>query len=169
MQEDEIVYRPIGWVHSPHRQVKGAPIQPSGARGVAGWLELKPELTPGLKDLEGFSHLILIYHFHRCRGYKLQVQPFLDQRTHGLFATRAPARPNPIGLSVVRLAGVKDNRVDILDVDILDGTPLLDLKPLVPRFDLPPDEIRTGWLDQRAPAVETFKGDERFLEKDEED
>ncbi len=169
MHEEQIIYRPIGWIHSPHHQAKGAPIQPSGAREVAGWVELQPRFIPALKDLDGFSHLILIYHFHRCRQYQPEVRPFLDQQTHGLFATRAPARPNPIGISVVRLRGIRENRLDILDVDILDGTPLLDLKPLVPRFDLPQGQVRTGWLDQKAPAVESFKGDERFLDGKEED
>jgi tRNA-Thr(GGU) m(6)t(6)A37 methyltransferase TsaA len=137
------------------------PIQPSGARGVQGTLELDPAYEPGLRDLEGFSHLFLIYVFHRASGVQLTVTPFLDAEPHGLFATRAPKRPNPIGLSVVRLIAVEGNRLVLEDVDMLDGTPVLDIKPYVPAFDRPVD-VRVGWLAGRDQNVGTKRSDDRF-------
>src|SRR4030066_1849092 len=99
-----IVYKPIGIIHSPFNNIKGMPIQPAGARGVAGTVEIKQEYVDGLKDIEGFSHIILIYHFHLSKNYSLEVKPFMDDNLHGIFATRAPRRPNPIGISIGRLA-----------------------------------------------------------------
>ena len=129
---EEISYRPIGIIHSPFKETKGTPIQPAGAQGIAATIELKPEYVDGLKDLEGFSHIFLIYHFHLSQGYSLKVKPFLDKYMRGLFATRAPKRPNAIGVSVVRLVGIKGCTLQIEDVDIVDGTPLLDIKPYLP-------------------------------------
>ncbi|MEM5787561.1 MAG: SAM-dependent methyltransferase, partial [Syntrophobacteraceae bacterium] len=103
----DIIFRPIGTIHSPFTKLEGMPIQPQGAKGVRGEIRIKPELVPGLKDIEGFSHLILLYHFHLSRRYSLEVKPFLDDSSHGVFATRAPNRPNSIGLSIVRLIGVE--------------------------------------------------------------
>ncbi len=163
MTEPELRYQPIGVIHSPFSHPKGAPIQPSGARGVKGAVELLPHLAEGLRDLEGFSHLILLYHCHLAAAPKLLVKPFLDQHQHGVFATRAPARPNPIGLSVVRLLGVEGHRLDICDVDVVDGSPLLDLKPLVPEFDLPSGEVRTGWLGGNAERAKQARADDRFV------
>ncbi|MCB2189631.1 MAG: tRNA (N6-threonylcarbamoyladenosine(37)-N6)-methyltransferase TrmO [Deltaproteobacteria bacterium] len=163
MTEDAIVYRPIGRIHTPFAQAEGAPIQPAGARDVAGTIVLEPELVPGLADLAGFSHLILLYHCHLSGEAKLQVKPFLDPTPRGVFATRAPARPNPLGLSVVRLAGIEGNVLHILDVDMLDNTPLLDLKPYVPAFDSPPDSIRTGWLAGLASQARETRADGRFV------
>ena len=146
--EDEmkIEYRPIGFIHSPFKERRGMPIQPTRGRGVRGTVEIKPEYADGLADLDGFSHVVLIYIFHRSQGFDLRVTPFLDTEKRGLFATRAPRRPNPIGLSVVRLIGIEDNRLLIEDLDIYDGTPLLDIKPYVPEFDHP-TEVREGWLE----------------------
>jgi tRNA-Thr(GGU) m(6)t(6)A37 methyltransferase TsaA len=146
--EDEmkIEYRPIGFIHSPFNERRGTPIQPTRGRGVRGTVEIMPEYAGGLADLDGFSHVVLIYHFHRSQGFDLRVTPFLDTEKRGLFATRAPRRPNPIGLSVVRLIGIEDNRLLIEDLDILDGTPLLDIKPYVPEFDRR-TEVREGWLE----------------------
>lgn len=141
-----IEYRPIGVIHTPHKKIEGMPIQPSRAAGVPGTVEVLTEFADGLADLDGFSHIILLYHFHRSRGHQLSVIPFLDDRARGLFATRAPRRPNPIGLSVVRLVGVEGNRLSVEDVDMLDGTPLLDIKPYVPEFD-ERSEISVGWLE----------------------
>lgn len=152
---------PIGIVHSPYSELSGMPIQPTGAAGTAGTAEIDPALAAGLADLEGFSHLILIYWFHRSTGYKLSVTPFLDATPRGLFATRAPKRPNPIGLSVVRLAGVRGHVLDLLDVDVLDGTPLLDVKPYVPAFDAHP-EARAGWLEGRTGKLDETRSDGRF-------
>jgi len=137
------------------------PIQPSGAGGVQGSVEVYPEFREGLSDLDGFSHIILLYCFHRIEDFKLRVVPFLDTVTRGLFSTRAPMRPNPIGLSVVRLLGIEDGILRIENVDILDGTPLLDIKPYVPEFDAQ-SKIRTGWLEQVGKNVSKKRSDNRF-------
>jgi tRNA (adenine37-N6)-methyltransferase len=157
----DINYRAIGVIHSPFTSIEGMPIQPSGGEGIRGTVELYPEFAPGLKDVAGFSHLILIYHFHRSHGYDLELKPFLDDTVRGVFATRAPRRPNPIGLSVVELVRVDGCTLHIENVDILDGTPLLDIKPHVSAFELVRDE-RTGWLSQRAEEAQAVKSDKRF-------
>ncbi len=157
----EIVYRPVGIIRSPFKTVEGTPIQPVGASGVRGRIELREEFVAGLKDLDGFSHVILIYHFSLSEGYNLEVKPFLDDQLRGVFATRAPKRPNPIGISVVRLIGVEGIFVYIEDVDIVDGTPLLDIKPYVPKFDARETEL-IGWLSGKVQAAEQVKADERF-------
>jgi len=157
----EIKYRAIGVIHSPFTEIEGMPIQPPGAVGVRGSVELLPELEEGLKDLEGFSHLILLYHFHRVCEARLTVVPFMDPQPHGVFATRAPKRPNPIGLSVVRLIGIEGPVLTIEGVDVLDGTPLLDLKPYVPAFDQPGD-VRVGWLERAGGRVRHTRSDDRF-------
>src|SRR5262245_59543254 len=131
----EVIYRSIGIVRSPFTRAAGMPIQPSRAQGAQGTLDLEPEFWPGLKDLEGFSHLLLVCHLHRTAAASLQVVPFLDTQPRGIFATRAPARPNPIGISVLRIVGVEAGRVQVADLDLLDGTPILDIKPYVPEFD----------------------------------
>ena len=141
----EIVLKPIGTVHSPFKEPPGTPIQPGAAAGVQGMVEVFPEYGEGLKDLEGFSHLILLYYFHLAPGFSLLVKPFLDDQKRGLFATRAPARPNPIGISTVRLERIDGTRLYIREVDIVDGTPLLDIKPYVDRFDRR-DGATSGWL-----------------------
>lgn len=153
---------PIGIIRTPFVDPAGMPIQPSGAAGVQGTVELRPELAPGLRDLDGFSHVILLYRFHRSEGYDLEVVPFLDGAPHGLFATRAPRRPNPIGLSVVRLERVEGNVLHIEGADVLDGTPLLDLKPYVPAFDAP-GPCRTGWLEAGATRAPEQRSDDRFV------
>ena len=158
---ENIVYRPIGIIHTPFKEVENMPIQPSGAAGIYGTVELFPEFAEGLKDLDGFSHLILLYPFHESRGYKLIVTPFLDSETRGVFATRAPKRPNPIGLSIVRLVRIQGSTLDIENVDILDGTPLLDIKPYVPEFDHQQD-CRIGWLEKARGMVKEKRSDERF-------
>lgn len=156
-----IVYIPIGLVRSPFKDPEGAPIQPSGAKGVRGRVELREEFVPGLKDLGGFSHVVLIYHFHLSEGYALEVVPFLDRESHGVFATRAPRRPNALGISVVRLIGLDGAVLHIEDVDVLDGTPLLDIKPYVPAFDsIRADAV--GWLADKAGRASVVRADERF-------
>ncbi len=142
-------FRPIGLIRSPFTGKDKTPIQPyrSNAHGV---VELLPEFEDGLRDLDGFSHLILLYHFHRADpGYDLLVTPFLDDRPRGLFATRYPRRPNCLGLSVVRLLRREANLLHVAAIDVLDGTPLLDIKPYVPPFDAVP-EATMGWLEGRA-------------------
>ncbi len=156
-----ISYAPIGIVRSPFKDIVGMPIQPQGASGISGTVELCPEFVPGLKDLEGFSHLILLYHFHLCEGYSLEVKPFLDDRRHGVFATRSPRRPNAIGLSTVRLTDIEGPVLHILDVDIVDGTPLLDIKPYVPQFDVRTTD-RIGWFSGKVQRVGEAKADGRF-------
>jgi tRNA-Thr(GGU) m(6)t(6)A37 methyltransferase TsaA len=160
---ETITYQPIGVIHSPFAEPEGTPIQPPGAQGVEGTVEVFPAYADGLKDLDGFSHLILIYHFHRAGSPSLQVKPFMDDEAHGVFAMRGPSRPNSIGLSVVRLVGVEANVLQIRDVDIVDGTPLLDIKPYVPEFDVRAVE-RIGWLEARVHRLSTTKDDGRFTD-----
>ena len=157
----DIIYHPIGFVHSPFQDIQGMPIQPTGAAGVRGTVEILPELAEGLRDLEGFSHIILLYHFHRVRDVKLVVTPFMDSQPRGLFSTRAPKRPNPIGLSVVKLLRVEGHVLHVENVDILDGTPVLDIKPYVPDFDQHPVD-RVGWLEGAKGRVRGKRSDDRF-------
>ena len=148
---EPVTYRPIGVIRSPHTDPNATPIQPVYAEAVEGRAEIDSEFADGLADLEGFSHLILVYHFHRSGPAKLVVTPFLEDTPHGVFATRAPCRPNPIGLSVVRLLGREGTVLHLADVDVLDGTPLLDVKPYVERFDRR-EGTRSGWhgrVDER--------------------
>jgi len=144
----EVMMRPIGVIHSPFSEVEQTPIQAARSQAL-GQVEIFPEFLEGLEGLEGFSHIYLLYVFHASTSYDLRVQPFLDDHTHGLFATRHPCRPNPIGLSVVRLLGLKHGLLEIQGVDVLDGTPLLDIKPYVPDFDLR-TEVRAGWYEKRS-------------------
>jgi len=157
----EIGYRPIGIIHSPFTEIEGMPIQPTGASGIRGSVEVFPEFAEGLKDLDGFSHVILLYHFHQVREVKLVVTPFMDPQPRGVFATRAPKRPNPIGLSIVKLLSIEQNVLRVENVDILDGTPLLDIKPYVPEFDHHPAD-RVGWLARAKGQVRRQKSDSRF-------
>jgi tRNA-Thr(GGU) m(6)t(6)A37 methyltransferase TsaA len=143
----DFLMKPIGVIHTPFTDKQQTPIQPTRSQAV-GQVEVFPEFADGLQDLEGFSHIILLYVFHQSNGYTLQVKPFLDDQLRGLFATRYPCRPNPIGLSVVRLLARQDNILDIEGVDVLDGTPLLDIKPYVPDFDVR-NGTRTGWYETR--------------------
>jgi len=162
----QITYSPIGTIHSPFTDIFGMPIQPTGARAVRGTVEISEEYAEGLADLEGFSRIILIYAFHKCASCQLTVTPFLDTTTHGIFATRAPCRPNAIGISIVRLVAVNGCELIIEDVDVLDGTPLLDIKPYVPLFDCYPDE-KSGWLTGCKDTVVLKKSDRRFCENGE--
>jgi tRNA-Thr(GGU) m(6)t(6)A37 methyltransferase TsaA len=162
MKMQSLVCHPIGIIHSPYQDVANMPIQPPGAAGVAGTVAVDEKYKEGLKDIDGFSHLILIYHFHLSRGFSLQVKPFMDDIERGVFATRAPRRLNPVGLSVVRLIRVEGSLLHIEDVDIVDGTPLLDLKPYVPRFDIR-ENVITGWLAHTGKGVFQARADERFI------
>jgi tRNA-Thr(GGU) m(6)t(6)A37 methyltransferase TsaA len=155
----KIEYQPIGVLHSPFVESEGTPIQPSRAKNTAGTVELFPEFVDGLSDLDGFSHIILLCHMHKTTGYRLKVTPYLDTQPRGLFATRAPSRPNPIGLSVVELVGIEGNQLSILGVDLLDGTPVLDIKPCVGEFDQRM-ELRTGWLKNARKTTDV--ADDRF-------
>jgi tRNA-Thr(GGU) m(6)t(6)A37 methyltransferase TsaA len=146
----EFVMRPIGVIHSPFTDTKQTPIQPTRSQAI-GQVIIHPEFADGLQDVEEFSHIILLYAFHQSEGYSLRVKPFLDDQLHGLFATRHPCRPNPIGLSIVRLLARRDNVLEIGGVDVLDGTPLLDIKPYVPDFDVRTN-THTGWYEVRSGA-----------------
>lgn len=157
----EIRYRPIGIIHSPFKDINGTPIQSIGARGVKGFIEIAPEYSKGLEGIEGFSYIILLYHFHLSKGFSLKVQPFLSEGKYGVFATRAPKRPNPIGLSIVKLIKVRGTTVYVEDVDIVDTTPLLDLKPYVPQFDAR-DTNMIGWLTEYVADAKQKKADNRF-------
>lgn len=157
----KIEYQKIGLIHSPFKNIREMPIQSVGASGIKGIVEVFPAFTEGLKDVEGFSHIILLYHFHQIKESMLLVTPFLDSQPRGVFATRAPKRPNPIGLSVVKLDGIEGNILHVENVDILDGTPLLDIKPYVPEFDNHPAD-RVGWLEKAKGRVRNQKSDGRF-------
>jgi len=141
--------RPIGVIRTPFREAAGTPIQPRQAKGVKGTVEVFERFQEGLKDLQGFERIWLVYWFHRAAEARLRVIPYLDDQERGLFATRAPCRPNPIGISPVRLLGVEGNVLSVADVDILDGTPLLDIKPYVPHFDCF-EVTRCGWVEKAA-------------------
>ena len=161
MEENKIIYNIIGIVHSSHKSIEGIPIQPIGAKGIKAEIKLSEEFQEGLKDLEGFSHIIVIYDFHKSKDFKLKVKPFLDNENRGVFATRAPKRPNSIGLSVLKLNKIVRNILYVENVDILDGTPVLDIKPYASRFDLVEKE-RNGWLEKSIDKSSVKKSDNRF-------
>ena len=160
-----ITYRPVGILRSPFTSPEGMPLQSVAADEVRARVEIRAELEPGLRDLEGFSHLHLITHLHRGRAGALTVVPFLDDTVRGVFATRSPLHPNPIGLSIVRLVEVSGCSLVISGVDLLDRTPVLDIKPYVPTFDCVAAE-RTGWLESAADRVHHVKADRRFNDAD---
>jgi len=147
MRETAITYRPIGVIRSEHVAAEQTPIQPAYAKGCKGRAEVFPEFASGLRDLEGFSHIYLIYHFHKAGPAKLMVKPFLQDVERGVFGTRAPCRPNAVGLSIVELVRREDNVLHLDGVDILDGTPLLDIKPYTAKFDRF-ETARNGWQDE---------------------
>ena len=144
-----INFQAIGLIHTPFQETENMPIQSSRSE-ASGLVEVFPEYLEGMEGIEEFSHLFLIYVFHRAPAQvELTVKPFLDDRKHGVFATRFPNRPNPIGLSVVRLVDRKENKLEILGADMLDNTPLLDIKPYVPDFDIH-SVSKIGWYANRA-------------------
>lgn len=145
----EFIMCPIGVIHSPFYEKDQTPIQAARSQAI-GVVELYPEYADGLTDIDGLSHIHLLYVFHRSSGYSLQVKPFLDDQEHGVFATRYPERPNPIGISTVRLLFRQGNKLTIEGVDVLDGTPLLDIKPYVPDFDTRTNNVRAGWYETRS-------------------
>jgi tRNA-Thr(GGU) m(6)t(6)A37 methyltransferase TsaA len=156
-----ITYRAIGVIHTLFKDLAQMPLQPTSDASGPGRVEIYDPYVGGLKDIDGFSHLILLYHMHAVGEHLLIVTPFLDSSPRGVFATRAPTRPNPIGLSVVELMKVDGNILHVEDIDILDGTPLLDLKPYVPEFDHRPG-ARIGWLTQVKREVKRRTSDDRF-------
>jgi tRNA-Thr(GGU) m(6)t(6)A37 methyltransferase TsaA len=148
---------PIGIIHSPHRQALGTPVQAALAPGITGSVEVFPEYADGLRDLDGFERIWLVYWFDRAKPAQLVVTPYLDIAPRGLFSTRAPSRPNPIGLSPVRLIGIRGNILTVEGLDILDNTPLLDIKPYLPVFDAF-QAARIGWLAHLPGQVPTADG-----------
>ncbi|NJO93061.1 MAG: tRNA (N6-threonylcarbamoyladenosine(37)-N6)-methyltransferase TrmO [Chloroflexia bacterium] len=156
------MFKTIGFIRTPFKNVDGAPVQPGGGAGITGEIELNPQYVEGLTDLEGFSHLILLYQFHLVKRYQLKVIPFLDNKSHGIFATRAPARPNPIGISIVKLVKIEGNILTIENVDMLDMTPLIDIKPFFPKYDNQTD-VKTGWLETNGEVdITKVRSDKRF-------
>jgi tRNA (adenine37-N6)-methyltransferase len=145
----EVLMRPIGVIHSPFTEKDQTPIQVTRSQAI-GQVDIFPEFADGLQDIENLSHIHLLYAFHKSSGYVLHVKPFLDDSEHGIFATRYPYRPNPIGLSTVRLLSRHGNVLTIEGVDVLEGTPLLDIKPYVPEFDLRTEDVRVGWYETRS-------------------
>ncbi len=158
---DNISYKAIGLVHTPFNEPRGTPIQPNAGQGTEGSVEIFPEYIEGLKDIAGFSHIFLIYHMHLAKP-SLIVKPFLDDAFHGIFATRSPGRPNAIGLSVVRLIRVEGSCIHVEDLDIVDNTPLLDIKPFVPEFDIR-TVTKIGWYENKVERFKTVKDDGRFI------
>lgn len=156
-----ISLEPIGFISTPFKAKEGMPIQSRLAKGAKGRIELKEEFVPGLLDLDGFSHIILVYYFHESKDFKLQVEPFLENKKHGVFATRAPKRPNAIGMSVVKLLRIDNNILEVQNIDVLDGTPLLDIKPYIPQFDIHQVE-KSGWIEDKESDMKDIKSDDRF-------
>ncbi len=159
---EPVTFFPVGVVHSPHKELAGMPVQPPSAAGIAGEIEIFPEYAEGLLDIEGFSRIMVFYHLHRSAGPLLSAIPFLDTVPHGVFASRIPRRPNSLGFSVVRLLSRDRNILKIADVDILDGTPVLDIKPYVPEFDSYPNES-SGWFAGKLDDMSSKRSDDRFV------
>jgi len=154
-------FSPIGLIHSPYKKPEGVPIQPVYSGEITAEIEIYPEFQQGLQDLDGFSHIILLYFFHKSKEYRLLCRPFLDNKERGLFATRAPKRPNPIGLSIVELLKIDENMITIGSPDMIDGTPLLDIKPYIDVFDVK-KKVKNGWYDTAANRAQTT-ADDRFI------
>lgn len=154
--------KPIGVIRTPHQNLKDMPIQPRGAKGVKGEVIIDEAFVAGLADIDGFSHIYLLYHFHKARRVEMSVVPFMDKTERGVYSTRSPLRPNNIGISIVELEGVNGNKLSINNVDILDGTPLLDVKPYIKTFDHVED-CRSGWMEASGAEVDKKRSDDRFI------
>ncbi|PIE54235.1 MAG: tRNA (N6-threonylcarbamoyladenosine(37)-N6)-methyltransferase TrmO [Dethiosulfovibrio peptidovorans] len=157
MNKKDFVFRPIGIIRSSHKKLSEIPIQPVFSQGIKGTVIVNPEFAEGLMDLNGFSHIYLFYYFHKLEQTSLHVKPYLSEQTHGIFATRAPHRPNKIGMSLVKLNSIECNVLYIEEVDILDETPLLDIKPYIRRFDAR-ENVISGWQDEVSDDVAFYKG-----------
>ncbi len=159
-----IEFHPIGYIKTPHKTLENMPIQPAGAKTVKGKIEILPEYMEGLLDIEGFSHITLFYHLHKVKEYKLKVTPFMDTKQHGIFACKSPTRPNALGMSTVKLLAVEGNTLYVEEVDMLDGTPLIDIKPYWPQYDSR-ENVRVGWLENQTPelSAEVMSSDARFM------
>lgn len=159
---ETVTFEPIGTIYSPFTELTGMPIQPAGAKDVEGYIEVREDLQDGLDDVQDFSHIYLFYYFHKNEGYSLKVTPFMDTQLRGVFSTRAPRRPNMLGCSIVEITKVEGNRVYVKGLDILNGTPLLDMKPYVEKFDSL-SGTRSGWLTKNANKSEVLRSDNRFV------
>ena len=157
----EITLSPIGRLETPFNDITDMPIQPSVLADTCGKAVLDEKFAPGLKDLDGFSHIILLFLLHKISGYQLEVVPFMDTLPHGIFATRSPKRPNRIGMSIVRMESVVGNIVQFKGVDMLNGSPLLDIKPYYSYFDQQ-TQVRNGWLEGKTLRPENLRSDKRF-------
>jgi tRNA-Thr(GGU) m(6)t(6)A37 methyltransferase TsaA len=145
--DQPIVMRPIGVIHSPYKEEKGTPIQGVFGAQAEAWIELKEKYVLGLKDLDGFSHAILLYYFHKSDREEIVAKPYLQKEEHGIFAIRSPHRPNHIGFSVVKIKKITGKRLYFTEVDVLDGTPVLDIKPYVKQFDCR-EKAKSGWIER---------------------
>jgi tRNA (adenine37-N6)-methyltransferase len=152
---------PIGIIHSPHKSIEDMPIQPKGASEISGHVVVDEKYIDGLRDLDGFSHIYLLYSFHQATRTEMLVTPFMDKQTRGVFATRSPLRPNHIGMSIVELTKIECNKVLVKGIDILDGTPLLDIKPYIEKFDAVKNSV-SGWLNASDEEIKKKRSDERF-------
>ena len=161
MSDDKFVFQSIGVIHSPHKEISKIPIQPVFCINIEGTVIVNTEYTDGLKNLQEFSHIYLFYYFHQSRKICLRLKPYLSDQKYGIFATRAPHRPNKLGMSVVRLVRIKDNVLHVKDIDILDGTPLLDIKPYIQRFDSKKN-TKSGWQDIISDDVASVRGLRHF-------
>ena len=157
----EMTLRPIGYLETPFNDIADMPIQPSVLADTRGKAVLDEKFMPGLKDLDGFSHIILLFLLHKISDYQLEVVPFMDTLPHGIFATRSPKRPNRIGMSIVRVESVAGNIVQFKGVDMLNGSPLLDIKPYYSYFDQQ-TQVRNGWLEGKTLRPENLRSDKRF-------
>lgn len=153
----------IGTIHTDYKSLENMPIQSKAATDSLGKVILLSEYQAGLIHLDGFSHIYLVYRFHLSNGYELSVKPFLDVHRHGLFATRAPRRPNPIGISIVRIRSVYDNIIEFAGADMIDGTPLLDIKPYIKQFDMITDST-SGWVEAAEETIRCTRSDNRFID-----
>jgi len=156
------IIKPIGTIHTPFDKLEDMPIQPKGAAEVIGTVELEEQYVEGLADLDGFSHIYLLYEFHMAKRTALTVTPFMDTTPRGVFATRSPLRPNHIGISIVRLIGVEKNIITVQGIDILNGSPLLDIKPYIAAFDAV-QQSRSGWMKGSEEDVSSMRSDLRFV------
>lgn len=153
---------PIGTIHTPYTTLEQMPIQPKGAVDTIGTLVIHEAYKEGLQDLDGFSHVYILYHFHKATRSELVVTPFMDTEIRGVFATRSPLRPSHIGMSVTQIISIKDNIVTLQGIDVLNGTPLLDIKPYIPQFDAV-SNVKTGWMNKNETDVANTSSDSRFI------
>jgi tRNA-Thr(GGU) m(6)t(6)A37 methyltransferase TsaA len=157
VSSEQIIFRPIGVIHSPHKEMSEIPIQPVFCNNIEGTVVVDTDFIDGLEGLQGFSHIYLFYFFHGSHNTRLRVRPYLSEQEHGIFATRAPHRPNKLGMSLVRLEGIEKNILSVKDIDVLDNTPLLDVKPYIKRFDSR-ENVRSGWQDDISDDMAYIKG-----------